>query len=194
MSSANETFAAPYAALTPTDHGGQLLIVNICGFFVAFCSVALRINISRRETKNGFAFYKDDLLCFTAFVCQLQLSRFQPHTNPPFQAVLHHSVCPGMDWRNQGERPIHILDLVTTSYSNSGGMQCLTHTSQTVFAESNPRYNTPLISFTSSSSSALEPAFYFFSNDYKALARNHFGHRPSYFYRYGLSHLCLSWL
>jgi hypothetical protein len=69
MSSDNVTFTAPYAAVSSTDRGGQLVIVNIIGLTVALFSVALRVHISRRETENGFAFYKDDLLCFVAAVC-----------------------------------------------------------------------------------------------------------------------------
>jgi hypothetical protein len=69
MSSDNITYAPAYAAVTATDRGGQLVIVNIIGLFLSLSSVAVRIHISRRETVSEFAFYKDDLLCLVAVVC-----------------------------------------------------------------------------------------------------------------------------
>jgi hypothetical protein len=93
MASDNVTFTAPYAAVTSTNRGGQLVIVNIVGLLVSLFSVALRIKISRRETQDElFAFYKDDLLCFVAAVCQFKspASNVHCHTNLAFQAILHY--------------------------------------------------------------------------------------------------------
>jgi hypothetical protein len=90
-SAANETFAAPFAVATATDRGGQLLIVNFVGLIVSLASVVLRIHMSRREQLTGFAFHKDDLLCFAALVCHLQTAdRFQHHANPAFPAFRRH--------------------------------------------------------------------------------------------------------
>jgi hypothetical protein len=90
-SAANQAFTAPFAVVTSTDRGGQLLIVNFVGLIVSLASVVLRIHISRREQLTGFAFHKDDLLCFAALVCHLQTAyRCQRHTNPTFQAFRHH--------------------------------------------------------------------------------------------------------
>ena len=70
MSSGNWSQSAPFAAVTSTDRGAQLLIVNIIGLIFSLSSVALRVAISRRDAnRSALAFHKDDLLCFAAFVC-----------------------------------------------------------------------------------------------------------------------------
>jgi hypothetical protein len=120
--SGNGTFTAPYTVITPTDRSGQLLIVNAVALAISLFSIASRMSISTRRSRNTFTIYKDDLLCFAALVCPLQVIRFQP-ANPPFQALLHHSMCLGMARRGSRERQIHRLDLPATACSCSEGMQ-----------------------------------------------------------------------
>jgi hypothetical protein len=72
MSSGNWSQSAPFAAVTSTDRGAQLLIVNIIGLIFSLSSVALRVAICRRDrdaNRSALAFHNDDLLCFAAFVC-----------------------------------------------------------------------------------------------------------------------------
>jgi hypothetical protein len=71
-SSLNVTYTAPYGGVTPTDHGGALLTVNIVGFFPALLSVVLRLYISNRNSETGFAVFKDDLMCYAALVRKIQ--------------------------------------------------------------------------------------------------------------------------
>ena len=65
---ANGTYTVPYADVSATDRGGQLLIVNLVTLTVSLLSVGLRIFIANRENGNVLSFYKDDLLCFAATV------------------------------------------------------------------------------------------------------------------------------
>jgi hypothetical protein len=64
----NGTYSTPYAAITSTDHGGPLLIVNLVGLFISFFSVGVRIYLANRDRDKGWAVFKDDLLCFIALV------------------------------------------------------------------------------------------------------------------------------
>jgi hypothetical protein len=75
MPSGNGTQVAPYAVITSTDHGGQLLVVALATLTITVASVCLRIHISHPQSRTTFAFYKDDLLCFAAVVCSRRLSR-----------------------------------------------------------------------------------------------------------------------
>jgi hypothetical protein len=70
--SGNGTYTAPYAIVSSTDHGGQLLIIAVITIAITLLSVVLRIHISRRESRSTFAFYKDDILFYAAAVCSRQ--------------------------------------------------------------------------------------------------------------------------
>jgi hypothetical protein len=64
--------AAPLAFVSATDDGGKLLIVAVVTLTLSLFSVGLRIyssNPSAASSRTGFAFYKDDVLCFVAAVC-----------------------------------------------------------------------------------------------------------------------------
>jgi hypothetical protein len=76
--SGNGTYTAPWAVVTATDRRGQLLIVAISTLAITILSVALRMHISRRESRNAFTTYRDDILCFAAAVCSRQPARFKP--------------------------------------------------------------------------------------------------------------------
>jgi hypothetical protein len=69
--SSNGTYTAPYAIVTATDRGGQLLTVDAVILTLTIFSIFLRVYISSRETAHAFAFYKDDLMCFAATVSSL---------------------------------------------------------------------------------------------------------------------------
>jgi hypothetical protein len=75
MSGGNITYAVrPPGIVSPTDHSGKLLIVDVIALTLTLFSVGLRIYDSSRKTRsrNAFACYKDDLLCFLAAVrCRL---------------------------------------------------------------------------------------------------------------------------
>jgi hypothetical protein len=67
----NGAYTAPFAVISATDRGGQVIIANIIIFILAFLSVALRIHVASRKNRNALNLYKDDLLCFAALVRSL---------------------------------------------------------------------------------------------------------------------------
>jgi len=64
----NATYFTPAAVISPTDHGGALLIVDIVGLIVAIASVCVRIHLSRRAGACNFFALKDDVLCYIATI------------------------------------------------------------------------------------------------------------------------------
>lgn len=68
MTSNNGAYLAPFAAITPTDRGGALLIVNTIGLIISLVSVGVRVYISHRESDDSYIAHKDDYLCFAGLV------------------------------------------------------------------------------------------------------------------------------
>ena len=68
---ANATYLPPAAVISPTDHGGALLIVDIIGLIIAIASVCVRVHLSRRAGARNFFALKDDVLCYAATVTPL---------------------------------------------------------------------------------------------------------------------------
>ena len=69
MNGGNETYGVlPPGVVSPTDHGGGLLIVDVITLTISLVSVGLRVYSSTHEGRRAFACYKDDLLCFLAGV------------------------------------------------------------------------------------------------------------------------------
>lgn len=66
--STNATYSAPLAAVSDTDRGGALLIVNIISLVVSLVALGVRLYISNRSAGKGFAFFKDDLFCSASIV------------------------------------------------------------------------------------------------------------------------------
>jgi len=64
--SGKDAYADPYAAVTPTDRSGQLVIVEAVALITTLYSIGLRIYISYRKSQKTFNFRKDDILCFVA--------------------------------------------------------------------------------------------------------------------------------
>jgi hypothetical protein len=70
MSSFNDSYSAPYVAISSTDRGGAILIVDIIGLVIALFSVCVRIYLGKRDLEKGLGFvvYKDDLFCYITTV------------------------------------------------------------------------------------------------------------------------------
>jgi hypothetical protein len=64
-------YAAPYAAISSTQRGGPLVIVNTVGLLIALFSVGVRVYMAYRDRHRGLGFvvFKDDILCFVSMVC-----------------------------------------------------------------------------------------------------------------------------
>jgi hypothetical protein len=73
---------APYAVITSSDRSGQLQVVAIATLSLALVSVGLRVYVSK-HLRSSFAFYKDDVLCFTAAVRLRQRAAFNLINPPP---------------------------------------------------------------------------------------------------------------
>jgi hypothetical protein len=102
----NGTYTVPYAVVTATDRGGQLLIVNIVTLTLSVISFCLRIYIANRENRSGLRIYKDDILCFAGTV--------RCPSSPPGSGsltavlgLLHHPMWADMGRCRPGQRQGH---------------------------------------------------------------------------------------
>jgi hypothetical protein len=73
----NTSYLPSAAVISPTDHGGALLIVDITGLIIGISSVCVRIHLSKRAGGRNFFALKDDVLCYIAMVISSPWRRIQ---------------------------------------------------------------------------------------------------------------------